>query len=163
MLTRLGRTAHALFGPIDGPVPPPYDWDGQPNPGDPELDPAVEAIRDWARPDPELGWTGSPAVHRHAGEIVDWLSERQLLLRPQLAPEVDPAADPEPADDSNGQEIFARRDLCRQTTILDLVDRPEDGPLVYSDRDRTTAVEPTVELLLYRADPVPTVLRVDLG
>jgi hypothetical protein len=47
--------------------------------------------------------------------------------------------------------------------LLDLIDRPPgDGPLVYSDRERTGDEQPTVELLLYRYDPVPITLRMYL-
>jgi hypothetical protein len=75
-----------------------------------------------------------------------------------------PALAPEPpVQDTNGSPIFDRRPVRRQTTILDLIERPDDGPLVYSDKDRTPDGEPTLELILYRFSSVPILLRVDLG
>lgn len=41
-------------------------------------DPVADAIREWAEPDPGLGWVGSTEVAGHAQEIADWLWERGL-------------------------------------------------------------------------------------
>jgi hypothetical protein len=38
-----------------------------------------EALREWARPDEELGWPGSSTVEMNAEEIAAFLWERGLL------------------------------------------------------------------------------------
>lgn len=42
------------------------------------IDDVRDAIIEWAQPDGELGWVGSPEVAEHAQELADFLWERGL-------------------------------------------------------------------------------------
>lgn len=41
-------------------------------------DRVADAIREWAAPDPELGWAGCTETAEHAQELADFLWERGL-------------------------------------------------------------------------------------
>lgn len=43
------------------------------------VDKVEEAIKEWAKPDDELGWDGSSEVAQHAHEIAGYLWEQNLL------------------------------------------------------------------------------------
>jgi hypothetical protein len=68
-----------------------------------------------------------------------------------------------PPADANNSPIPDRRRGVEASYVLDLIEQPLGGPLVYSDRERTNDGEPAVELILYRPSLVPVMLRVDLG